>query len=176
MTGVEVLAAAAVASAAVSAAGAISSGQAQSKMASYNAAVAERDAQAARQQAAFEESRQRQARDALLGKQRAAFAASGVTPEGSPLLVAAETATQAEIDAEAIRYSGSVAEARANSQAALDRMQGAAARTASYFAAGTSLLQGAANYGYAKSLSAPGVPGDSSGGLVRWNGARVGGV
>lgn len=121
----------------------ISQGNAQSNMAKYNAAVSEREARQAKEAAKFEESRNRQAAESLLSSQRAAYAKGGVTSEGSPLLVQAETAEEAEIDALALRYSGSVAEARAKSQAALDRMQGKAAKTAGYLGAGTSLLKGA---------------------------------
>lgn len=121
----------------------ISQGNSQANMAKYNAAVSEREARQAKEAAKFEEGRNRQAAESLLSSQKAAFAKGGVTPEGSPLLVQAETAEEAEIDALALRYSGSVAEARAKSQAALDRMQGKAAKTAGYLGAGTSLLKGA---------------------------------
>lgn len=135
--------AAAVVGAVTSAAGAMQQGAAQQNMANYNAAVAEREAESARRAAAFEESAQRDRAEKVKSTQRALFAKSGVTPEGSPLLVEADTAQQAEQDALAIRYSGSVAEARAKSQAALDRMQGKVAKQAGYFKAGSSLLTGA---------------------------------
>jgi len=137
--------AAAVAGGVASAAGSLSAGQSQSNMAKYNAAVSEREAAQAREAAKFEEARNRKASESLLSSQRAAFAKGGVTSEGSPLLVQAETAEEAEIDALALRYSGSVAEARAKSQAALDRMQGRAAKTTGYIGAGSSLLSGASS-------------------------------
>jgi len=140
MTGVEMLAAG---SAIVGAVGAIQQGKAQQSMANYNAAVAERAAESAKVAAAFEESAQRSQAEKLRSTQRALFARSGVTPEGSPLLVEADTAAQAEQDALAIRFSGSAAEARAKSQAAMSRFEGRVAKQASMFKAGTSLLSGA---------------------------------
>jgi len=131
----------------VGAAGAISQGQATANMARYNAQVAENEAVAARQQAAYEEERQRERAARLKSSTRAAIAKSGLDLEGSPLAVMEDTAVGAELDALAIRYSGSVAEARARSQAAMDRMQGQAAKTASYFSAGASLLNGASALG-----------------------------
>jgi hypothetical protein len=140
MTGVEMLAAG---SAIVGAVGAIQQGKAQQSMANYNADVAERAAENAKVAAAFEESAQRSRADKFRSTQRALFAKSGVTQEGSPLLVEADTAAQAEQDALAIRFSGSAAEARAKSQAAMSRMGGRVAKQASMYKAGTSLLSGA---------------------------------
>lgn len=148
MSGIEAFAAAhtgkiALASAAMSAVGAISQGQAQQNMANYNAAVAEREAEQAKRAAAFEESANRDQAARLKGLQRAAFAKSGVSQTGTPLLVEADTEMQAEQDALAIRYSGSIAEARAKSRASLERQRGKAAKQAGYFGAGASLLNGA---------------------------------
>jgi len=133
---------------AISAYGSIQQGNAQKKMAEANAQAAEADAMAARNSAAFEETRLREAGTALLSKQRAGYAAAGVQPTGSPLLVEANTAGLNELDALATRYSGSVAEARARSQAALDRMQGSLLQTASRYQAATSLLSGASKGAY----------------------------
>lgn len=129
-------------STAVSVASAVMQGQQASRAAKYNARVAENNAIAARQTAEFEEARQRQRASRVLASQRAALGASGVALEGSPLLAMADSAEQAELDALAIRYSGSVEEARHKSQAAADRLQASAARRAGYFGAATSLLRG----------------------------------
>lgn len=147
MTGIEIAAGAALAASAVAAAGTIVQGQASSDMADYNARVSENEAVAAKQQAAYEEERQRERAARLRSSTRAAVAKSGLDLEGSPLTVMEDTAVNAEMDALAVRYSGSVADARARSQAGLDRMQGAAARTGSYFSAGASLLNGASALG-----------------------------
>ena len=106
----------------VSVYGAIQSGQAQaaaaranasyiSQMSRYNAEVARQGAEMARRGAEFirrigetEAARRRQKGSDLLARQRAAYAASGVEFEGSPLLVMQETAARAEQDALGILY------------------------------------------------------------------------
>ena len=106
----------------VSAYGAIRSGQDQAAMARananyisqvsrYNAEVARQGAEMARRGAEIirrtgetEAARQRQRSSNLLARQRAAYAASGVEFEGSPLLVMQETAARAEQDALGILY------------------------------------------------------------------------
>lgn len=123
---------------------AVAQGQSQASMAEYNAKVAEAQAAQVREAAAFEERRSRDSARRFLSTQRALYGASGVTvEEGSPLLVMADTAAESELDALAIRYSGSVEAARAQSQAALDRMSAQTYRQAGYLDAGASLLTGA---------------------------------
>lgn len=153
MTSTEVLIALTAFSAVVGAAGTLQAGAAQAEAAEFNARVSEQEAQRARQAAAFEEQRLRDAARRVAGAQRAAIGASGIGFEGSPLLVMADTAEEAELDALAIRFSGSTAEARAKSQAALDRLQARQARTAGFFQAGASILGGAT--GIAKTLEPP---------------------
>jgi hypothetical protein len=145
--GPELVAIAALASAGVSAVGALVQGGQAKAMADYNAKVAENDARAAELQAGYEEERFRDRAGKLRSAQRAAVAKSGIDLEGSPLAVMEETALEAEMDALSIRQQGSVEAARARSRAALDRMEGKAAKTASYFRAASSLLNGASAYG-----------------------------
>lgn len=153
MSGTEVLIALSAVSAVVGAAGALQAGAAQAEAAEFNAAVSEQEAKRARQAAAFEEQRVRDAARRVAGAQRAAIGASGIGFEGSPLLVMAETAEEAEIDALAVRFSGSAAEARAKSQATLDRLEARQARTTGFFKAGASILGGAK--GIAEALNPP---------------------
>jgi len=129
---------------AVSAVSAIQAGRSQEKMAEYNAAVSERDALAARQKAGFDEAAHRRRTRKFLGKQRALYGKSGVTFEGSPLLVMEETAAEAELDALAIRYGGEIEAGRHLSLAELERARGKQAKRAGYLGAGTSLLTGGA--------------------------------
>lgn len=134
--------------AATAVAGAIGQGQAAAKTARYNAAVAENEATAARNMAAFEENRHRRATARLLSSQRAAFGASGVeSGSGTPLAVLGESAEQAELDALAIRRAGTVQEAKLRSQAAADRLYAGAYSRAGYTGAGTSLLTGLSRVG-----------------------------
>lgn len=156
MTGIEVAAAAALVSGVVGAVGAVSQANAEADALSssadiqeFNAQVAENDAIAARQSAEFEESRQRRRDKRILASQKAAFGAAGVTAEGSPLTVIQDSAEEGEIDALAIRYSGSIQEARAKSAAAAERasaratrVQAKNTRSGGLAKAGTSLLTG----------------------------------
>lgn len=141
MTGTEALIAA---SAVLSGVGAAASGMQAAAAADYNAQVAERDAQMATQAAAFEEDLHRERLRKTLSAQRVATGASGGAMEGSPLIVMQQTAEDAEIDALAIRYGGSVEAARAQSRAAASRMEARAARTGAVIGAGASLLSGGA--------------------------------
>jgi hypothetical protein len=122
------MAVAAVASAAMSAAGAIQAGQAQKKMAQYNARVAEDTAR-------YQAERQQDKVSRLMGAARVAVNKSGIAMSGSPLDVLADSAMQSELDRQAILRQGSA-------QAAMDRYQGSQAARAGYFGAGTALLQG----------------------------------
>ena len=119
---------AAYAGAALSAASAYQQGQAQSAAANYNASAAAAEA-ASRERAQREESwRRRGSLAAQLGK-------SGATVAGTPLLVLAESAANAEIDALNTRYSGAM-------QQSLYGATARNARTAGTIGAGASLLTG----------------------------------
>ncbi|HEX7005583.1 MAG TPA: hypothetical protein VF274_00460 [Alphaproteobacteria bacterium] len=140
-TGVEF--AIAAASAAISAAGAVAQGNAAKSAANFNAAVARRNADIARANAAADAARQKQRGALLAGRQRAAAGASGITAEGSPLDVMADSAIASELDALTTRYRGEL-QARAYGQdATLQDMRGDAAQTAGYIGAGAALLSSA---------------------------------
>lgn len=123
-----------VAAAAISAVGALQAGEAAQNAANYNAAMAEAEARA-------EETRRRAEGKRALASTRAGIAKSGAAFEGTPLMVLAESAANAEIDALNAQWSG-------KTQSIAYRAQGQQARTASYFQAGTSLLTGAHQSGY----------------------------
>jgi len=110
----------------------------------YNAAVLEREAEMARQNAALEAEQQRKAGERMKGAQRAAFAKAGVdVGSGSPLDVLAETAAETELAVSTIKWAGEQQARRAISAAEASRMKGDAAKRASYWGAGTTLLSGA---------------------------------
>lgn len=109
-------------------AGALKAGQATSDAADYNAQTSMIEAQA-------EETRRRAQAKQQMGALRASIAKSGATSEGTPLLAITESAANAEIDALNAQWSGS-------RQAQAMIMRGKAARTESYFRAGTSLMSG----------------------------------
>lgn len=116
-----------------SASGARQSLNAQSAAATHNANLA-------RQEASAEEARRRRASSRNLSAIRTGISKSGVTSEGTPLLVLAESAEQAEIDALSARIGG-------DNSANLFERQAKSARKAIPFAVGSSLLTGAANLG-----------------------------
>ena len=143
MCDIAVLAAAATV---VTAAGSIMSGQSQ-------AAALSAQAKVEKQRAAFEAERQRDYAARFLGAQRAAYGASGVTLEGTPIDVLADTAAQAELDALAIQWGGQARATALSSQAS-------AARLGGYMGAGAALLEGASSWGepLTKSLFGPTIP------------------
>lgn len=114
----------------ISAAGSIAAGNAQSRAAGQNAALARLEAEENARRAKRET-------DALQGRQRAVTAFQGTTTEGSPLLIFEDTAREAEIEVRHILAGGS-ARARAFEQ------QGTAAQVAGLFDAGSTILGGAA--------------------------------
>lgn len=141
-----VMAIAMVAMAVVSAVSAMSAAKSEKDMNEYNAKVAENQAIASRQQAAFEGERIKERSKAVLARQRALYGKAGVeVGAGSPLELAADTAYQADVDMQAVRYSGETQARQAESQAKLDKWQGKVAMRKGYMQAGTSLLKGAAS-------------------------------
>lgn len=131
-------------SAVAGAGGALYAGEQQRKASSYNAAVADQNARAAEDKAAYDEQMHRERIRKILSSQRAEYGQSGVSMDsGSPLLTMEDTAGQGELDALAIRYGGDIQAAQQRSSATLSKMQGKSAQTSSYFQAGSSLLTGA---------------------------------
>ena len=118
----------------------IAGGVAQSQQASINADLERQEAELARQRAATEEENFRRNTQRLLGAQRAAFGRAGVTGEGTPLLIATETASEAEFDALTIRFGGEVEASRRLARARALDAGGQAALAGSLFRAGTTLL------------------------------------
>ena len=140
----------------IGAAGAIQSGriaEAQAKsaqnMAEYNATLQEREALALKQKAGFESRRQAARAARVKSALTADIAAAGGL--GSPVAadLAAEQAAELELENLLIGYEGEIGAQRALSQAELDRLQGKiyrkkgkAAKQASFFRAGSTLLTG----------------------------------
>jgi len=123
--------------------GQLAQGSAQKKWGEYNAQVAERDAESARQSAEYEAGLKRREGEKILGTQRALFGKAGVTFEGSPLMLMEQTAADVEMDALMIERGGVLTSQRYQSEATLSRMKGQAASRAGYYGAGTTLLTGA---------------------------------
>ena len=154
-----------VASAGVSAFSAVQQGRsaaAQAKQQAawddYNAKVAEREADAERRAADFESIQDTRRAKKLLARGRALRGMSGVTAEGSPLLLAEDTAAQLAIEGANIRTTGARRVQVLRGRAILDTAAGLAARRsapglkrAGITRAGASLLQGGAQAAYFKS-------------------------
>lgn len=129
---------------ALTAYGMIQEGRAASDAASYNAAVAERDAQVAEQNrqlairtSEIEAADKRRENRRVLASIRANYGASGFSFAGSPLDVLEDTATEQELDAQRIEYDGQVKGRSAalrilglEDDAALSRSEAANARRA----------------------------------------------
>ena len=109
--------------------GAVRQGQAAQVAANYNA-------ESARMEGAMREAAQRQQAQRQMGAIRAGIAKSGARTEGTPLMVLAESAANAEIDALTTRFA-------AGRESQLQMMRGRAEKQAAYFRAGTSLLKSA---------------------------------
>ncbi|CAH5190036.1 hypothetical protein U4P18_18590 [Klebsiella pneumoniae] len=137
-TGVEI---ALVASSVLAAGGAVASGQQQKKMANYQAAQAEADAEASKAAAKVEAERIRKAGRQQASAANAALAASGVeTGEGTALRVTSGIAGDAEQDAYQTILNGVSSSNRLQAQAQADRISGSNAATAGNISAGSSLL------------------------------------
>lgn len=119
----------------VSLAGAGLSAVSQIQGAKHNQAMLEYNTAAARVEASAAEDKHRRDMKRRAGADRASIAKSGVTSAGSPLLVLAESAANAEMDALNIRI-GAESTARVNQAKSRD------IRRAGYIGAGTSLLSG----------------------------------
>ncbi|HDX8826351.1 TPA: hypothetical protein RQO33_000267 [Klebsiella michiganensis] len=137
-TGVEI---ALVASSVLAAGGAVASGQQQKKMANYQAAQAEADAEASKAAAKVEAERIRKAGRQQASAANAALAASGVeTGEGTALRVTSGITGDAEQDAYQTILNGVSSSNRLQAQAQADRISGSNAATAGNISAGSSLL------------------------------------
>jgi hypothetical protein len=97
--------------------GSVAGGIASYQTQKYNAAVARQQAEIARRNAAYQAYLIERKKRILMGSQEAAYAASGVTPEGTPLDVLAETARQAELDKLMALYAGETGASFAESRA-----------------------------------------------------------
>lgn len=127
---------------AVTAYGQYQQGQAQERAYGYQAAVQERNAQIAKQNAEYDAQRQSARLRRAIGSQRAAVLASGIQMEGTALELQQDTVQQAEMDRLAILYGGEINYQNARSEAELSRMQGKAAGQAGTTAAFGTVLGG----------------------------------
>lgn len=133
----------AAASAAVGAGAAISSGIQQSKVAKFNAKVADQNAAAALQEGEVETERRRRLARIAQGQDRANIGASGILAEGSPLDLMEDNAAQLEIQAQQAKREAALRARGFNVQSSLDQFEGSTAKTRGYMGAASALLEGA---------------------------------
>ena len=137
-TGIEI---AAIGASVLSAGGAVYSGQQQKKMANYQAAQAEADADASQKAARVEADRIRKAGREQAAAANASLAASGVeTGEGTALRITSGITEDSEQDAYQTILNGANSASRLQAQAQADRITGSNAATAGNSSAGSSLL------------------------------------
>lgn len=146
----------------------------------YNAKIAKKEAEAERKVADFEATQHTRAAKQILARHRAFVGKSGVTMEGSPLLVAEDTAAQLAIEGANIRMAGERRIGAWKSKSILDTSKAYAARSsakglrqAGALKAGASILQGGAIMAYMGSQM-PKKPGTSSAGTgtMAWSGYK----
>lgn len=121
----------------------------------YNAKVAKRQEEAERAAVAFESKQQRRKAEQILARQRVLVGKAGVEMEGSPLLVAEDTAAQLALENINIRMRGIRRQEGFRSQSILDISKASAAKSraagfgrAAITSTGASILQGASQAGY----------------------------
>ncbi|HAU5050467.1 TPA: hypothetical protein JD053_01020, partial [Klebsiella michiganensis] len=132
---------AAIGASVLSAGGAVYSGQQQKKMANYQAAQAEADADASQKAARVEADRIRKAGREQAAAANASLAASGVeTGEGTALRITSGITEDSEQDAYQTILNGANSASRLQAQAQADRITGSNAATAGNISAGSSLL------------------------------------
>ncbi|SOD41313.1 virion core protein, T7 gp14 family [Nitrosovibrio sp. Nv4] len=115
---------AALAGAGMSAMGAMSQAKAQKDVALYNAQIAQRNATISRQQASRDAAAHNRNARRQIGAMRAAYGASGIAMEGSPLDVLASSAAEAKLDEMNIKYKGELKAIGFQDEATLERFSG----------------------------------------------------
>lgn len=137
----------AVVAAGVSAYAAYEQGQTAEATAKYNAKIAEQQAQSSQQIAHAQAQQQREQSRRLMAANRAGIGASGISDVGSPLLLQADNATQAELNAQMTEYGGTLRAQGFRSEIPLLKYQGRRAAEAGMLGAGSTLLSGVASAG-----------------------------
>ncbi len=121
--------------AAVSAVGTIASAQAQASSYKMQAAYADRQAQMSQQKGAYDAAQLARQNTRQLAGMRADYLNSGIALEGSALDVLADSATQASLDEQAIKYGAQVQSDNYRFQASLARSNARSATTGGYLGA-----------------------------------------
>ncbi len=141
--------------AAVAAGAAVQQGIAASNAAKFRARVAKQQAKQEGLVAAEEAKVFKRRQSRLLATSRALRAGSGVSTEGSPLLVDEATAAEIELGRLSILSGGETRATRLEQEARLAQSRGRSAKTGGFLTAGSTLLTGLAKASNASGLFAP---------------------
>lgn len=123
--------------------GKLTEGSANSAADRFNADVANQNSQIVAEQGRQQLAQQQIDAYRKLGAIKAGFGASGVTTDGSPLDVLADSYTQAETDANTIMFNSKIRQAGYQNTAALDTAKAGYDTNAGYMGAASSALLGA---------------------------------
>lgn len=123
--------------------GNMAAARAAKQVADYNAEVREQEAILLARAKADEEAQLRTQSERLVGQQKVATAASGITMSGSPMQALADTYFATEKDALRIQYASEIEQTKAIADATLIRAEGSARKSALKTQAYTSLLSSA---------------------------------
>ena len=119
----------------VSAAGSIASASAQSASYKAQAAYADRQAQMAAEKGNYDANLQSRSSDRQLASMRGQYLSSGIALSGSAIDVLQDSATEASLDEQAIRYGSQVDSDNYRFQAGLARSNAKSAMTGGYLGA-----------------------------------------
>lgn len=144
MSGAELL----IIGAAVSAVGAVQQGIAASNASKYNAKIAEQNAKVIREQTSEQMRMRRVQARKETGAAVAAYGASGVSLQGSPLDAIEESIFNAEMDVFNIQYQGRLDEISQLNQAKLYRYQAKSERIGGFMTGAATLATGLGKSGY----------------------------
>lgn len=154
--------------------GTIKQSQAAAAGEEYNASVAEAQAQAVGISSKYEQNKVSREKRQALSRQRALYAKSGVIiDEGSPLAVMADTATQYEMDINALKYNAAVQQNLLNTEADYRRQVARRTRSAGYLSAGSTLLMSAASMGKMMPRGSAGYGSGSQGMITQSSGNTI---
>ena len=127
---------------AMQAVGSIYQGIQAQRTADYNAAVAKEEAKTTEVLTDIAIARHRRDAKKLQSAQIARYGAAGVTLEGSPILVMADSAADAELDEALIKFEGQSKASALRSEVRLHKIHGKDALTGAFIRAGSTLLPG----------------------------------
>ena len=141
--------------------GTLDEGYAEADAMLYNADQKERNATIAGAQSVEDERKMRIYGRKALGGIRAAYGASGVTTDGSPMDVLQESAANAELDSMNVRYKGLVEEINLRNSALIDRKNAEDRRKGARLGAAAQVIGGSVKAGsqlYTGSTASAGTP------------------